>query len=188
MKKIESIWLADTQQKIFRALMEVMSRPGKVENLTAITQSDSALRAILPALLDAEVSLCDHADLLDAADWPLLQCRQQLVDQADYIVCDGKQPADYQPKIGTLSSPELSATLIIKVDDLQHGEANLSLSGPGINGVCQIRVSGLDQTWLQQREQWNDAFPLGVDILLVDDSHVMAWPRTTKIEVASWDM
>ncbi|GAB4289967.1 MAG: phosphonate C-P lyase system protein PhnH [Methylophaga sp.] len=188
MKKIESIWLPDTQQKIFRVLMEAMARPGKIEDLAVLTQDENALRATMATLMDAEVSLCDQHGLLDAADWPLLQCRQQDAQHAGYIVCDGGQAADFEPRLGTLASPEFGATLIIKVADLQQGKAKLKLSGPGVNGDCEIALSGFDKSWLQQRAQWNSAFPLGVDIVLVDDGHVMAWPRTTKIEVSSWDM
>lgn len=187
MKKIEEIWLPEVQQQVFRSLMEVMSRPGKTESLNEVADN-SALRALLATLMDAEVTLADHGQLLDDSDWPLLQCQQRDVESADYLVCSGEQTPDFEPKLGTLASPEYAATIVLKVDSVQSGNQQCELSGPGINGTQTIAFSGLNRAWLEQREEWNAAFPLGIDILLVDDKHVMALPRTTRIEVTSWDM
>ena len=71
MSKIEAIWLPEVQQQVFRGLMEVMSRPGKTENLSELTNNASPARALLATLLDGEVNLCDHHNLLDDADWPV---------------------------------------------------------------------------------------------------------------------
>jgi len=188
MKKIEALWLPEVQQQIFRSLMEVMSRPGKTENLAAITDGVAPVRALLATLLDAEVSLSDHHYVIDAADWPLLQAKSSPVEMANYVVCRGEQSPDFEPMLGTLSSPEHSATIVLVVDDLTAGNNELSLSGPGVNGEQSINISGLNQDWLSQREEWNSSFPLGIDLLLVDNTHVMALPRTTICEVTSWDM
>lgn len=188
MKKIEAIWLPEVQQQIFRSLMEVMSRPGKAENLAEFTDGAAPVRALLATLLDAEVSLNDHHEVIDAADWPLLQAQSASVELANYIVCRGEQSPDFEPMLGTLSSPEHSVTIVLVIDDLTAGNNKLSLSGPGVNGEKTINISGLNRDWLSQREQWTSLFPLGVDLLIADNSHVMALPRTTKIEVASWVM
>lgn len=188
MKKIEAIWLPDVQQQVFRALMEVMSRPGKTAHLAELVDDCSALRALLATLIDGEVSLADRDQLLDSSDWPLLQCQQRDVESAAYVVCAGERAPDFEPKLGTLASPEHATTLILKLKSVQAGKQQCTLSGPGINGTQKIAVSGLNRAWLEQRQQWNSAFPLGVDIIVVDDTHVMALPRTTQIEVTSWDM
>jgi alpha-D-ribose 1-methylphosphonate 5-triphosphate synthase subunit PhnH len=44
---------------------------------------------------------------------------------------------------------------------------------------------------LGKRQEWNGAFPLGVDMILFDASQIVALPRTTRIttkEGKSWDM
>lgn len=188
MNNIESIWLPEVQQQVFRSLMEAMSRPGKLENLATLTECAFPARAVLATLLDAEVSFCDHDDLLDANDWPLLQAENRPVEQASYILCRGDKAPDFEPMLGSLSSPERSATLILQVASVSDGACQLNLSGPGIKGERPAKLSCLDRDWLIKREQWNASFPLGVDLILVDREHVLALPRTTNIEVTSWDM
>jgi alpha-D-ribose 1-methylphosphonate 5-triphosphate synthase subunit PhnH len=55
------------------------------------------------------------------------------------------------------------------------------LSGPGIETLAVLSLQGLDLSWLQQRSQWNSAFPMGVDMLLVAHDGLVALPRTTRI-------
>jgi len=188
MKKIEAIWLPEVQQQVFRGLMEVMSRPGKSINLAELAGNAMPARALLATLLDAEVTFCDHNGLLDESDWPLLQAKKATVEHANYILCRGENEVDFEPMLGALSSPEHSATLVLVVENLSEGSSHLTFSGPGVNGEISVKVAGLNRDWLNQREQWISSFPLGVDLLLVDSSRVMAIPRTTKIEVTSWDM
>ncbi len=183
MKKIEAIWLPEVQQQVFRALMGSMSRPGRLENIAILTEGDSPIRGVLATLLDAEVSFCDHVDLLDANDWPLLQAEKKPVEQAQYILCRGDQSPDFEPMLGSLSSPELSATIVLKVASVSEGDCQLTLSGPGIDGQTKASLKGFHSDWLTQRTQWNSAFPLGVDFILVDEKQVFALPRTTHIEV-----
>ena len=147
MNKIEGLWLPEVQQQIFRSLMEVMSRPGKAENLAALTDGVIPVRALLATLLDAEVSLNDHHKVIDVADWPLLQAKPAPVELANYIVCDGEKSPDFEPMLGTLSSPEHSATIVLVVDDLTGGSNELCLSGPGVNGEHGIHISGLNRDW-----------------------------------------
>ncbi|HCW91511.1 MAG TPA: carbon-phosphorus lyase subunit PhnH, partial [Marinobacter sp.] len=40
---------------------------------------------------------------------------------------------------------------------------------------------GLTSQWLAERARWNRNFPMGVDLILVDDTQVVALPRTTRI-------
>jgi alpha-D-ribose 1-methylphosphonate 5-triphosphate synthase subunit PhnH len=159
-----------------------MSRPGKLSVILQGTR-DQAYTAILATLLDADVTLADPDGLLEEDTWPMLQANSATPQAADYVLCSGGKPPSFQPKLGTLPSPEQSATLIIKVDSLSEGEMNHLLSGPGVDGTTRCALTGLDPVWLTKRESWVSAFPLGVDLLLVDDTTVLALPRTTKVEV-----
>tara|TARA_R110002074_G_scaffold114782_1_gene245440 strand:+ start:71037 stop:71603 length:567 start_codon:yes stop_codon:yes gene_type:complete len=188
MTKIEAIWTPIVQQQVCRLLMGVMSRPGRIENLAEISCGTSAERAVLATLLDAEVSLCDQHERLDSADWPLLQAQSALANKANYVLCEAANAVDFSPMLGTLSSPENSTTLLLVVDSLGTGEIELSVTGPGVNGNQVVRLSGLHKGWLEQRQQWVSLFPLGVDIILLDATRVMALPRTTNIEVITWGM
>jgi alpha-D-ribose 1-methylphosphonate 5-triphosphate synthase subunit PhnH len=183
MLELTPIWQADTQQQNYRKLLEAMSRPGSVERLQGLDDLSGASMAVLATLLDGSVSLADPHDLLQASDWPLLQTERVAAEAADYLLCDGSRPPGFQPKLGTLPSPEASATLVLVVESLVSGDLGLSLTGPGIDGRRSCQLTGLDNAWLEAREQWVCGFPLGIDLILVDRTHVMAIPRTTRVEV-----
>jgi alpha-D-ribose 1-methylphosphonate 5-triphosphate synthase subunit PhnH len=182
MLEVAAIWTPNTQQQNYRVLLDAMSRPGRVKSILYASK-DQACTAILATLLDADVSLADPDSLLDEDAWPMLQAYNTKPEEADYILCGGGKPPSFQPKLGSLSCPELSATIIIKVDSLSEGEMNLLLSGPGVDGIARCAIAGLDADWLSRRERWVAAFPLGVDLLLVDETAVLALPRTTKVEL-----
>ncbi len=182
---IKAIWLAETQQALFNSLMQVMSRPGRLDNWEQWLENSPAYLAVLATLLDGEVSLNDVHGLLTESDWPMLQAKKSEVELANYLLCDASKMVHIQPSLGTLSSPDFSATLILKVAQLsvKQGSMNLKLTGPGINGEAQVAVSGMEQAWLENRNGWCSAFPLGIDCILVDDTQIMALPRTTRVEI-----
>ena len=182
MIELDAIWTPALQQQCYRSLLQAMSYPGQVQRLPA-SGSENATLAILATLVDAEVSLSDHDCLLDLDAWLLLQAQKSSSDQADFILCRGDLAPALNPRLGTLSSPERSATLIVRVASVNDGNLKLKMAGPGIKGVLQRDLEGLDPAWLSQRQQWISAFPLGVDMLLVDQSSVVGIPRTTQVEV-----
>jgi len=183
--QIDAIWLADTQQALFNSLMQTMARPGSLSNWSEWIEDKPVYLAVLATLLDGEVSLADADNLLNPSDWPLLQAQSATVELGDYLLCDANKPVSFEPKLGTLASPDFAATLILKVANLntEQGELALQLSGPGVNGSTQVYVSGIDQAWLENRNEWCSAFPLGIDCILVDDTQIMGLPRTTKLEI-----
>ncbi len=184
MLKLEPVWQPDTQQALFRILMNAMAHPGRGYSLQdCIANNTRTSLAVLATLLDGEVSLADPHCLLDDRDWPLLQAKSATNDQADYILCDALQAADFVPKIGSLVCPEQSATLIMVMKSLTAGELALQLSGPGIQTTTSCHWQGMDHSWLTLREQCNASFPLGIDMLLLADSSITAIPRTTHVEL-----
>jgi len=182
---IDLIWLADTQQILFNSLMQTLSRPGRIDNWSEWLENNPAYLAVLATIVDGEVSLADVDSLLKASHWPLLQAQEASAEHAHYIVCDGSIAPTFHPKLGTLSSPDFAATLILKVAklDRHQGQLHLKLTGPGVNGATEMYVSGIHQAWLEQRNEWCSAFPLGIDCILVDDTQIMGLPRTTKVEI-----
>lgn len=184
MLKIDPVWHPDIQQMNYRLVLEAMSRPGRCFSLHKLPAEGPAVLSILSTLLDAEVSLSDPANLLRQDDWLMLQAKSASVETADYILYDAIQLPDLSPKLGTLPDPEQSATLILKVDSLGKGENKLKLSGPGVKEYEYLSITGLNPEWLSKRDDWNSSFPLGVDMILADEQHVAAFPRTTKVEVA----
>ncbi len=183
--KLDSIWQADTQQGLFRHLMNAMAYPGRIHDLQSLLNGTDAWRGVLAVLLDASTSLCDEDGLLAAQDWPLLQAIPRENDEADYILCKGDQPGDLCPRLGDLTHPEHSTTVLITVDALQGGEQTVQLSGPGIAAPVSIHPRGLHAHWWQWRAQWSGVFPLGLDIILMDRQGVMCLPRSTQAELVS---
>lgn len=182
--RIESIWLADVQQRVFRDLVEAFSHPGEVRDLTRHVGDIPAQRAILATLMDGEVTLADPVGRVAPTDWPLLQAKAGDAENARYVVAPGAQVPNFQPALGTLESPELGATVLIEVDEIGQGELALDLTGPGIKNSRSLRLTGLHRDWLVRRAEWVGDFPLGVDLLLTDARRVVALPRTTRIQTS----
>lgn len=180
---IEPIWQAPVQQQVFRQLLDAYSYPGKVQTL-ADTLPAAAYQAVLATLLDGTSSLCDRDGLLDAAQWSLLQAKPASAASAQFIVCDGAQAADITPRLGTLTEPEQSATLVLAITGIGSGTQALRLRGPGIRQETTLELAGLHPSWLTQRAEWCCHFPLGVDCILTDTHRRwVAIPRTTQLEV-----
>lgn len=183
--KTENIWQADIQQQMFRQLAEAFSRPGTVCDLTPWINGATAQRAVLATLMDGEATLADPHGQIATADWPLLQARQSEPNTARYIVAAGNRPPDFQPALGSLESPEFGATLVIEVEAVASGSLTMELQGPGIKGRRELCLSGLHTDWLLRRADWVVDFPLGVDILLLDATCIVALPRTTYVAITT---
>ncbi len=183
-------WMPDGQQSAFRAVLDGFARPGTL--VPTQGHGADALLMLLSAVLDESVSLADPLQMLGADARRLLLAPCAPVDQARFVLLDGRRPPDaaWQPALGTLESPELGATLVLTVDALSDSAAapaesavELSLQGPGIPGTRLVSVTGLDRRWLAQRAAWVGAFPLGVDVVLTAPHALVALPRTTRIDI-----
>lgn len=185
MMQAETLWQGSVQQTIFRELLAAFSRPGEVRDLSAWVEQTTAQRLVLATLMDGETTLADPHATIAAADWPLLQAQRGTSETARYVAVNGQKAPDFTPALGSLESPEFGATLLIVVDQIGAGELSLILSGPGVNGQCKLSVNGLHVAWLEQRADWGAAFPLGVDILLLDATRIVALPRTTQVAIVA---
>jgi alpha-D-ribose 1-methylphosphonate 5-triphosphate synthase subunit PhnH len=178
-----SVWDPTIPQVAFRQLAQVFSRPGTIHAL-----SHAALPLVPATLLDAATSLSDAQSLLEKPDRDRLGTVLTTPENAHFVLARADIAPDFTPALGTLESPEQGATLLLVVQSLREGQA-LTLTGPGIQGQREIRLRGMDVRWLKAREDWNGAFPLGIDMLLLAGNEVMALPRTTLIKgVESWVM
>lgn len=173
-------WGAPRQQTVFRQLMRAFSFPGRIETLA----DGEALTHTLATLVDREATLADPQNLLDALTLKRLQARMTGPEHAQFIVADGSLPPIFEPSLGTLESPEFGATILLKVRALGDG-IGWQLTGPGIAATQAMAITGLDPVWLEHRQVWNDGFPLGVDLILVDAHSFVALPRTTHSTCAT---
>ncbi|ARU31842.1 phosphonate C-P lyase system protein PhnH [Sulfuriferula sp. AH1] len=179
-----AIWQPMLQQQVFRGLLDGFSYPGRI--VACADSETTACLAILIALIDGETTLADPQQCLNSALWAKLETRPCIPEKAAFILLDGTQSADLNPCIGTLETPETGATILLRVGALHpdsSGNLRLQLSGPGIETITSISVDGLHPAWITARQEWVSAFPLGVDLLLCDEHHFVAIPRTTQIKM-----
>jgi len=178
---IDDPWNALLQQGVFRALMSAFAFPGSIEHICEDTdKGGTSLQMVLAALADELVTVADVHHLISESDWQKYESLQVNSDKAQFVVSSGREEPLIEPCLGSLENPEEGATLIICIDELGKG-MDLALSGPGVKGQRHLAVSGLHRRWLERREEWNSAFPMGVDMILVDSTQVAALPRTTTV-------
>lgn len=182
--ELAPIWQEATQQHLFRELLSCMSLPGTIANLSRYLNGNSALVGVLATLLDGSVSFSDETGLLKERDRRLLQASSAPVEAAHVVIADAiaPPPQGFCPNLGTLTSPEQGATLVLQGQALGKGNLALCLKGAGILDQRTIALSGFHPTWFNQRAEWI-SFPLGIDLILVDATQVMALPRTTKLRI-----
>jgi len=205
MEKAEQLFsnVHDTQ-RIYRQLLDVMARPGKLANISdhsrhieRATDLSPGLIAIALTLIDREVTFAVHTvNNRSVENYLQVKTMSQVapIDSADYVFIE--QALDQsdiesfveQMKAGTLQNPHLSSTVILRVealtiDRVESSDLQLTLSGPGIKEFRRCFVRGFSPTWLEARYKKNKEFPIGIDMILVTgDGDMMALPRTTKIE------
>jgi alpha-D-ribose 1-methylphosphonate 5-triphosphate synthase subunit PhnH len=186
-------------QKVFRKLLAAQASPGTIAELSREAELldlelpiNKGVLLLALALLDAETSFCvsssDSAALGDVISH-LTYARRAGPGESDFVfVLGGKDVARSirLAREGTLVDPHLGSTLVIEVARLS-GEGELILAGPGIETKARLgmgagRGADLDPGWLEARSAKNAEFPLGVDLLFVDeDFRLAALPRTTLV-------
>lgn len=177
-------------QRIFRKILDGLSRPGKIVALdTAFDYRTNLLNetmAVLLTLLDSEVTF--HLVGNDAHATAEIEIRTLArtapIAEADYIIVPSlfnAAEAFEKAKIGTLLDPNQSATIIIETQQLSNDTA-YTLTGPGIKDSRTVTIPSANQ-WLAARNEAVNEFPLGVDCFFIDQAgSCLGLPRTTKIE------
>lgn len=184
-------------QQVFRAVLEAMARPGRLQQLPADTLAGleppafgTGLGAVLLALLDAETGVWLDPALAGGAtgDWLRFHTGVRLLDgrgEAPFAVVPAAR-ADARlwstlPR-GSDEMPQHGATLVVDVPRLApDGPDALALRGPGIADVQRLAVGGLGAAFWRARAALQPQFPCGIDLILVCGDTLAALPRTTRI-------
>ena len=174
----------------FRAILNAMSRPGKVVNTPVTLQQVDGFNPVSAMIA---LTLCDHETAVwleptfDAAtrDYLAFHCNSPVT--ADVRIADfaffAKCPDAGQLqalKTGTPDYPDRSATAVIQVPGFGGG-TSLRLAGPGIKGSAWLSVDGLEPEFWSWWRGNNVSFPLGVDVIFTSGDAVAALPRTTRV-------
>lgn len=181
-------------QRIYRLILDAMARPGIVNSLSVFKlhpPSGLSLAAAAVALTLFDSETCFSVLPYDQAiiDYLMINTGAAacLVDAAEFILVNGREEVMEINEVccGTLISPEKGATLIMMVDSLVatvHG-SKLVLKGPGIKDSSWMNISGLDQENIRAISELNQEYPLGVDVIYVDQAgNVACVPRSSVVQ------
>jgi len=173
-------------QGCFRALLEAMSRPGRIQTLAALPEAPAPLApaaaAALLTLADAETPVWTDAGPAAEA-WIRFHAGCPLVADpaaASFLLATGTPPDLATLEAGTEEEPQRSATLILQVAGLEAG-AGWVLAGPGIETIHRLAVAGLGDGFAAQWAANAARFPRGVDVVFCAGARLAALPRTTRI-------
>jgi alpha-D-ribose 1-methylphosphonate 5-triphosphate synthase subunit PhnH len=179
-------------QRVFRAVLEAMSRPGRAIEISApsapVEPLNAAAGAVLLCLADHEtpVWIDREASAPGFAPWLGFHCGSPLVtDPALAAFALVTDPATMPPLAvfdgGSEDYPDRSATVIVQVPALTGGEP-LRLMGPGIRDRVTFAPLGLPpgfDGWIVDNHA---RFPCGVDLIFASGNHLAALPRSTRLK------
>jgi alpha-D-ribose 1-methylphosphonate 5-triphosphate synthase subunit PhnH len=187
-------------QRVFRALLDALSRPGSIVAIDAALPNNHAMRDALAA----RVPLAAFASLLALTDYstPVFIEREDgvlgdaLRFHASATLTRDRRAAAFayiddardMPSLNAFShgdpeSPEDSATLFIRVPSLTEGEP-LAWRGPGIAASRTVGIAGLSREFWRERAALTALFPCGIDCYFVAGGSLVGLPRTTHVEVS----
>jgi alpha-D-ribose 1-methylphosphonate 5-triphosphate synthase subunit PhnH len=166
----------------FRAAMNAMARPGKIQRISGATPPagiSPAAGCLLLTLCDPEtgVYLAPDVDSEDLRGWLTFHTGAPVVaaEQADFALGGWAALMPLERfRIGTAEYPDRSATLIVEMPSLDA--PNAQLQGPGIKDSAHLALPELDAF---QRNAL--LYPLGVDFFFTCAGSVAALPRSTQI-------
>src|SRR5262249_4151651 len=155
----------------FRGALEAMSRPGRVQTVSAPFDAPKELEraacALALTLLDQDTCLWFAPKLAGAASYLRFHTGCTLAAgqaAADFALLDGTElPRLDAFRVGSDDYPDRSATLIIQVRSLEEGPG-LRLSGPGIRGTARVAIGGLGEAFWLFWGANRALFPRGVDV------------------------
>jgi alpha-D-ribose 1-methylphosphonate 5-triphosphate synthase subunit PhnH len=178
-------------QRAFRAAMEALANPGRLRPIGR-ELGDAPLPAAAAALI---LALCDFetplflapsvSALPGVADYLRFHTDAMLVAEravsAFALVDLAHDYLDLSAFAqGTPEYPDRSATVIAIVESLAEGPAMI-LSGPGIAGMAELRITGLPGDFVNQWRANRAVFPLGVDLIFATSDAIVGLPRSTRI-------
>lgn len=176
-------------QQVFRALLDVMARPGRIGRIDVLPPRvplPPALALALLALADETTPVWWQRHAVATAMAPYLRFHTGAPSaaapaQAVFAVIDDPigMPAFSEFPQGTAAAPDRSATLLIEVQGLDGGAA-VEWHGPGIAGSSTMQIAGLPADFWSRWNENHAAFPQGVDALLFCGERVVGLPRTTR--------
>jgi alpha-D-ribose 1-methylphosphonate 5-triphosphate synthase subunit PhnH len=185
----------DQSLTVFRAVLDALSRPGKVVDLPAGVAT-SVPPAVVPvlALADLDVAVAT-LEAGEEAAWAssirsVTGCRLAAVADADMVVGVRPPTADEvgSLRVGSAHAPERGARLFVLCAAVAEGSTGagttIRIHGPGASAGRTVTVAGVDADVFEALAAANRGFPAGVDTWLIsDDRRMVAISRSSRIVV-----
>jgi alpha-D-ribose 1-methylphosphonate 5-triphosphate synthase subunit PhnH len=177
---------ARTAQRVFRAVLAALSRPGLGQLLPDVEGLPAALLPLLTlADLDTGVCVLGHPDGPEpaAATFPTSAPAVPLAEARMVAALRPVTAAELGAvRVGSAAAPEEGALVTLAVPALTGGPP-LRLDGPGVPPSGRpFGVAGLPAGWLDVRAA--PTFPAGADLLFVDPAgRCVGLPRSTRVGV-----
>jgi len=168
--------------RAFRAILEAMSRPGRIETVSGTAPPapcSVAAAAALLTLCDATtpIFLAPSHDTGALRGWITFHTGAPFTGPEHAAFALGTWEA-LSPvsryAIGTSEYPDRAATLIVEMDALEAKGA--TLTGPGIKDTAHLNLPELAA--FQQNRR---AFPLGFDCIFTCGDRLAGLPRSTQV-------
>jgi alpha-D-ribose 1-methylphosphonate 5-triphosphate synthase subunit PhnH len=177
-------------QATFRALMEGMARPGRVQSVGTPGRCPEGLAraaaATLLTLADADTLLWTDAGA-EVCAWVSFHTGARFtvdVARADFLLAVAGPPDWSTVAVGSEEAPQEGATVILQLETLE-APAGWRLSGPGIEEAHHLAPGPVPTGFLEAWRSNGARFPRGFDLILAADDCLVAVPRTTRIEEAA---
>ncbi len=177
---------------VFRAVLDAMSRPGKivgVSDLAAPAGLNPAANAILLTLadMDTPIWLADEIATEQAINHIRFHTGAEVTSdpsRAHFAIASAETAITEIAKLssGTPEAPHQSATLILLVEALNAAPA-FQMTGPGIKTKETLGVTPLPDGFLDWAQANSCKFPCGVDVIFASPASLAALPRSSQIEV-----
>lgn len=182
---------AHDSQRLFRAVLEAFSHPGRIVSLpqppAGVGPLSAAATAFVLTLVDRDTPLW-LAPPFDAAavrDFVRFHTGAPIVAHEDEalfaLVTPERAPLLDGFAIGSDPYPDRSATLIVELPSLSLGPERF-LRGPGIQSRAAARLDGLPDSFWSEWKANNALFPCGVDVVFTAESELLALPRSIVVE------
>ncbi|ACA17329.1 phosphonate C-P lyase system protein PhnH [Methylobacterium sp. 4-46] len=184
-------------QAVFRAVMDALARPGRIQRLAPDLAPPRPLTpelaAVALALADAEAPLWLDPVLAASgavADFLRFHTGAPLVvepaaAQFALVAAPAACPDFAAFAQGEPAYPDRSATLVLACAELAEThpaeEGGLVLEGPGIRARARLRAAPLPPDFAARMRANRAAFPLGLDLLLTAPGRVAGLPRSTRV-------
>ncbi|TCT02585.1 phosphonate C-P lyase system protein PhnH [Aquabacter spiritensis] len=178
-------------QRVFKALMSALARPGRKQRLAARLSPPPPLTPELAAvaltLLDFETAVWLDAPLAGApavSDFLRFHAAPRIIaapHDADFaLISDAARMPPFEVFAqGTPDYPDRATTLLVQVAKLATGA--LRLEGPGIAGRVGVSAAPLPDDFPARIAANAAGFPLGIDLFLIAPDAVVGLPRSVRL-------